>query len=186
MMRHSAPKGGVKRADSKVRHPSTSTDATKRRGAMKSTKNKKSGRRQVPTVAPVEAFVHTMPADDAAEQPVAVAQGPTPESADAVLPVAQSINIVELPAHCTLRDAVALQAKLAACIDAEQAVPVDARAVERIDTAAFQVLLAFVRERAARARAVEWLGLNDTFVESARLLGLHAHLNIPANAGAAS
>lgn len=76
-----------------------------------------------------------------------------------------------------------MKAALLDSLGVEDAVSMDARAVERIDTAGAQVLAAFVRERAAQAKTVEWLGLSETFLEAVRLLGLNSTLNIADTAG---
>lgn len=76
-----------------------------------------------------------------------------------------------------------MKAALLDSLGVEDAVSMDAHAVERIDTAGAQVLAAFVRERAAQARTVQWLGLSETFLEAVRLLGLNSTLNIADTAG---
>lgn len=136
---------------------------------MKTTKNKRSSR----TVAagPASSSSAVSERDAAAEQV---------ESQAAVSPSTRSIV---LPASCTLREAVSLKAALLDSLGVEDAVSMDAHAVERIDTAGAQVLAAFVRERAAQARTVEWLGLSETFLEAVRLLGLNSTLNIADTAG---
>ena len=44
--------------------------------------------------------------------------------------------------------------------------------VERVDTSTMQLLCAFVRDRAAQQRKVEWTGDTRSFATSARLLGV--------------
>lgn len=105
--------------------------------------------------------------------------------ASAVIEESTETPAVLLPAHCGLRDAAALKASLSQVLDNERTVSVDTGAVERIDTAALQVLVSFVRERVAQARATEWRGLNENFLEAVHLLGLGPHLHLPAGAGAA-
>lgn len=81
-------------------------------------------------------------------------------------------NEVALPAHCSIRDAGKLHAQLLALLDSDAPVIVDANAVERVDTASVQLLAAFVRERAARSRVVEWRGPSTVIVNALALLGL--------------
>jgi anti-anti-sigma regulatory factor len=58
-------------------------------------------------------------------------------------------------------------------------VTIDVGAVERIDTAALQVLCAFVRDRKVAGGAVLWIGCTESFCEAIRLLGLQHFLNVP-------
>lgn len=88
-------------------------------------------------------------------------------------------RVVMLPVSCTLRDTAELKTALLHA-DEDTPVTLDAAGVERVDTAALQVLAAFTRVRARRGAGVEWRGLNDTFMQAARLLGLTAHLGIQA------
>lgn len=87
---------------------------------------------------------------------------------------------VVLPAQCLMRDAVDLKSQLQPQLDAEDTVQIDVSKVERIDAAAMQVLLAFVRDRNQRARQVEWRGMNDVIAEAASMLGLQPVLHLPA------
>lgn len=86
-----------------------------------------------------------------------------------------------LPAQCLLRDAVEYRQHLLNRLPA-QTVTVDVAAVERIDAAFLQVLLAFVRSRPRDGEPVTWLNVNSVFVEAATLLGVQAALAIPAAA----
>jgi len=65
------------------------------------------------------------------------------------------------------------------------AVSIDTRQIERIDSAAMQVLLAFVRDRRSQQRAITWLGLNEMFVDSAQVLGFEQLLGLPVSGAAA-
>lgn len=92
---------------------------------------------------------------------------------------------VMLPAQCLLRDTTQLKHSLLPHAAAAAPVSIDTRDVERIDTAAMQVLLAFVRDRHSQQRVVEWLGLNEVFVDSAQLLGIDKMLGLPVGEAAA-
>ena len=86
---------------------------------------------------------------------------------------------VLLPAQCLMRDANELKTRLLERVNDVIAVQIDASELERIDTTALQVLLAFARDRQQQQRAVEWLGANDILIDSANLLGLASMLNLP-------
>jgi anti-anti-sigma regulatory factor len=60
-----------------------------------------------------------------------------------------------------------------------QPVTIDVHAVERIDTAALQLLCAFVRDRQAAGGQVLWTGCTESFSEAIRLLGLQKALAVP-------
>lgn len=85
-----------------------------------------------------------------------------------------------LPEECTLRDAPALQAQLVALRSPADAVIVDAGAVRRIDTAALQLLVAFVRREQAEGRQVQWPAPSAEFLESSHRIGLGVALGLPA------
>ena len=87
-------------------------------------------------------------------------------------------GVIELPAQCLLRDAVEYRQRFLECVELES-VMVDVGAVDRIDTAFIQVLLAFARTRAAAKRAITWQRVSSEFAASVRLLGVQAVLAIP-------
>lgn len=136
---------------------------------MKNAKKKRAVRTSKPAAE--------LPVETVAQPEIATAPGEPAEAAAAA--------VVALPASCTLRDTIAMKAMLLPQLDATSAVTLDAAGVERIDTAALQVLAAFVRARRQRDAAVEWRGLNRTVANAAGLLGLAAQLGLPAEAGAA-
>jgi ABC-type transporter Mla MlaB component len=55
--------------------------------------------------------------------------------------------------------------------------------VERVDTSTMQLLCAFVRDRAAQQRRVEWTGDTRVIRDAARLLGVESMLALPASDG---
>jgi ABC-type transporter Mla MlaB component len=83
-----------------------------------------------------------------------------------------------MTASCTVRDCVALKAALLDLLPIAEPVTVDLHAIERIDTAALQVLCAFVRDRQAAGGTTLWIGGNDHFGEAVRLLGLQTALGV--------
>ncbi len=86
---------------------------------------------------------------------------------------------VILPAQCLMRDAIELKTQLLPRIDVKDTIQIDVSKVERIDAAAIQVLLAFVCQRTAQQRKVEWLGMNAVMAEAATTLGLVSLLQLP-------
>ena len=70
--------------------------------------------------------------------------------------------------------------KIALCryLETEDCVVLDAANVERIDTAALQLLCAFVRDRQARGHKVQWQGTSTALQEAADLLALRCLLGL--------
>jgi len=93
-----------------------------------------------------------------------------------------SSPIVSLFSNSTVKDAAALQGTLLQVIDSPVTVAIDAKSVERIDTAILQVLCAFISDRAARNLGVEWRDAPQPLFDAARLLGLEALLALPSQA----
>jgi len=89
-------------------------------------------------------------------------------------------GVLRLPAQCTIRDAAALLGQLLLHIEQSSPVYIDASQVERVDTAALQLLVAFLRDRKAEQRAVVWLDCSDAMVRAARALGLAGALSLSA------
>jgi ABC-type transporter Mla MlaB component len=115
------------------------------------------------------------------EEVVATAQ----ESSQPAVPVAdvaakqeQVRKAVVLLAECTVRNAMALRTSLLDSLDAPGSVDVEVGAVERVDTACLQLLLAFVRERSQHGRSTAWRGRSDVLEQATTLLGLGGTLAI--------
>jgi phospholipid transport system transporter-binding protein len=87
---------------------------------------------------------------------------------------------IDLPADCRMAAQTALLAELLGALDVP-ATHLDGRAVERVDTAALQLLTLFRREATARGCAVSWLGASDVLCEAAGVLGLARALDLPAS-----
>jgi ABC-type transporter Mla MlaB component len=79
--------------------------------------------------------------------------------------------LVALASNCSVKDAAALKANLLGAEHSEEAVTIDVTAVERIDTASMQLLCAFVRDRHALNRPVQWRGSSAALDEAVKLLG---------------
>ena len=78
----------------------------------------------------------------------------------------------------TIRTVTSLQAELAERLDESGTVQIDGSAVDRIDTAALQLLAVFVRDLRAEARAVEWVGCSVGLQKAANGLGLSVALGL--------
>lgn len=61
---------------------------------------------------------------------------------------------------------------------------IDASKVKKIDTSAMQLLTAFALEADNRSIKINWQSPSPRFLETARLLGLTAPLNLPADEAA--
>jgi phospholipid transport system transporter-binding protein len=84
--------------------------------------------------------------------------------------------VLRLPPQCTIRDAAQLLGQLMLQIEQSAPVYIDAAQVERVDTAALQLLVGFVHDRKAEQRAVVWLDCSDALMRAARALGLSRDL----------
>jgi ABC-type transporter Mla MlaB component len=86
---------------------------------------------------------------------------------------------IVLASNCNVKDAAELKQSL--CLHLDHATPVvlDVGSIERIDTSTMQLLCAFVRDRSAQQRTIEWLGDSRVVRDAARLLGVEAMLGLP-------
>ncbi|HEY8585930.1 MAG TPA: STAS domain-containing protein [Rhodanobacter sp.] len=90
-------------------------------------------------------------------------------------------GVVQLPPDCRISAQNALKAELVAVLDAGAIAVLDGSQVERVDTAALQMLVIFQRELEARGASVSWRGANSVLNEAAGLLGLAQILKLPAD-----
>lgn len=88
--------------------------------------------------------------------------------------------VLRLPSQCTIRDAAQLLGQLMLRLESSAPVYIDAAKVERIDTAALQLLVAFLADRKARRRAVVWLECSEGLMRAAGALGLTGALSLAA------
>ena len=86
---------------------------------------------------------------------------------------------IALPVDCRLGALDALAPRLREAVGGSAAV-LDAAAVEKVDGAAMQLLVAFRRAAAAGACAVTWSAASDVLREASSLLGLDGELDLPA------
>ncbi len=103
--------------------------------------------------------------------------------AQAVVATVASTGTVALPADCRMSTQNSLMGDLLRALD-ERAIVLDGQAVERIDTAALQLLTLFRREMTTRGGTVSWRGPSVALHEAADLLGLGTLLELPALAPA--
>jgi anti-anti-sigma regulatory factor len=86
------------------------------------------------------------------------------------------VDLIELPAECTIADAGELKERLMKILGHPTALTFDCSAVQRVDTATLQMLAAFVRDRRAEGLPVEWSTDGAAFKSAASLLGLSSLL----------
>jgi ABC-type transporter Mla MlaB component len=89
-------------------------------------------------------------------------------------------HVLTLPCSCTVKDAADLKIALCGHLETADCVVLNAANVERVDTAALQLLCAFVRDRQARGRKVQWQGSSAALLEAADLLALRCLLGLAA------
>lgn len=93
---------------------------------------------------------------------------------------------LKLESSCTLRDALDMQFQLLATDFGDSDVLLDGSAVERIDTAGLQMLVAFTRQHSSSGKRVEWLSASAELQRCSRMLGLDEAIGLAAAAGEAS
>jgi ABC-type transporter Mla MlaB component len=94
-------------------------------------------------------------------------------------PAAFSQPTVALASSCNVKDAAELKQSLCHYVDECAPVALEVGRVERVDTSTMQLLCAFVRDRAAQQRKVDWVGDTRVIRDAARLLGVELMLALP-------
>jgi phospholipid transport system transporter-binding protein len=87
---------------------------------------------------------------------------------------AAGVASATFPSDCTIAQADEMRTQLMRMLSKPASVTLDLSGIRRIDTAALQVLTAFIRERRAARRAVKCSGATETFLLTAQTLGLSA------------
>lgn len=87
-------------------------------------------------------------------------------------------QLLVMASSCTVKDAADLKVILCGHLESPQPVVLDAANVERIDTAALQLLCAFVRDRQARGLKVQWQGSSSALLGAAELLDMKTLLGL--------
>ncbi len=72
-----------------------------------------------------------------------------------------------------------LRERLSTALDAGCPVVVDASAVDRVDTAALQVLISFSRDAERQEMAVRWADPSDSLCDTAAFLDVSRFLGLP-------
>jgi len=86
---------------------------------------------------------------------------------------------VVLAAACTIREAAQLRAELLSCAGLPGPYQIDGAAVETVDTAGVQVLVAFALDCLERNASYTWLARSPALEEAIRVLGVGALLESP-------
>lgn len=79
---------------------------------------------------------------------------------------------VQLHAELGIAGAAVLKENLQGLLSDVQPLEINAAAVERVDTAAVQLLLAFAQEVRRRKRSLRWVGVSAPLYQTAEVLGL--------------
>lgn len=111
--------------------------------------------------------------------PAAASQPRNTLSTPAVITIESSEPIV-LDAIITIAEAAALKDQLLPHINRKGEVCVDGSRVQSVDTAALQVLLAFVRALQGHGAVVHWTGVSEALLGTAELLGVASHIGLRA------
>ena len=125
----------------------------------------------------------------ATEEPIATAAPATRKSPVAEAPAAESAAAGEAPTiarraglrlepSCTLRDALDMQFQLLATDFGDSDVLLDGSAVERIDTAGLQMLVAFAKHHVASGKRMQWTAASQELQRGSRMLGLDEALGL--------
>ena len=96
-----------------------------------------------------------------------------------VAAAAKAATVIGLPADCRMAELPALRDQFLLALAAPLST-LEASGVERVDTAALQLLVAFHRDAQARGRQVAWAGVSASLRDAAERLGLTKTLALPA------
>jgi phospholipid transport system transporter-binding protein len=91
-----------------------------------------------------------------------------------------AVGRVVLPATCTIHEARALQAHLLEQLDRPGPCEIDGGAVQQVDTAGVQLVLAFALDCLERNLPYIWKSRSPALEEAIRVLGVGALLEYPA------
>mgnify|MGYP005811454379 CR=1 FL=1 len=161
----------------------TSKKAGARKNAEKRAGAKRPGSKPAQAraeLAPAKPRTVTAIADIALPPAAAQADAPASVAAPAVDAAAQASRRagLRLEPSCTLRDALDMQFQLLATDFGDSDVLLDGSAVERIDTAGLQMLVAFAKQHAASGRRIQWTAASQELQRGSRLLGLDETLGL--------
>jgi ABC-type transporter Mla MlaB component len=121
------------------------------------------------------------PAEEAVKVAAPVAKAaPVAESKPEPVVQPATEKIVALANACKLTEVGKLYGELKQALAGPRRVVLDATDVRGMDTAAMQLLNAFIREAQARRIAVEWREAKGALTRDAKTLGLTGRLQLPA------
>jgi phospholipid transport system transporter-binding protein len=118
-------------------------------------------------------------AADHGTAPEATTAGAAVAAPESAVAVAAGPMTLALPADFRIAAQAAFKQQLIGAL-AHDAIVLDGGAVERVDTAALQLLVVFQRELDARQRVPTWQSASTVLTEAADLLGLTQTLKMPA------
>jgi phospholipid transport system transporter-binding protein len=149
---------------------------------MKTRKQKTPAKKRARRVPAARRAAKTRPAAiRKAKRAKAVRAAPVVESRNAAAASAEAW--LALAADCTVAEADSLKAGLMRVLGDPRAVTLDVSGLQRIDTAALQLLAAFVRDRRTAGQRIEWRGRAPALDAAAGLLGLRSMLELPGEEG---
>lgn len=90
----------------------------------------------------------------------------------------ESMQNILLAEILDISSAAELKAGFLLCLENNIPVCVDAKNVERADTAALQVIAAFIQDAKNQGQSVHWHEPSDVLIQSAGLLGLRDFLGL--------
>lgn len=89
---------------------------------------------------------------------------------------------VSLQGRLQIEGASRLRSRLLRALARRRPITLDAARVDHADTAALQILFAFVREASERGLPLRWNRVSDPLRQAAKQLGLAAAMKLPAAA----
>jgi len=88
------------------------------------------------------------------------------------------VEKIDLGTRCTIVKAEELHAQMESLIQSGVDVEIHSSEVEQIDTSALQLLYSFHQSLAQDNRKMTWPNPSEQVVETAKLLGIDAHIGI--------
>ena len=156
------------------------TSSEKKQSAIKKTVVKKTSKKKtvVKKTKPVNAHVEKSKPDEKNKHENAVVKAAS-DVKTKPLENGQENNVVVLNSTLVINEAALFHKTLVDLSTAGTPVVFDASAVDIIDTAIFQLLLAFVTSMKSSGVSLTWLNPSDAFIERVDIMGLTESLDIP-------
>jgi ABC-type transporter Mla MlaB component len=89
------------------------------------------------------------------------------------------VAAISLPPDCRIADVGEMHRQFSSSLDKPQ-ITLDGSKVDRVDTAALQLLVVYQRELEKRGHAMQWAGVSAPLYDAASQLGLAQTLALPA------